>query len=86
MKNITISVDETLAREIRVAAAKAGMSMSKFMASTVKKAIEKESAIDAGSNPKREAIERFLSGPPLHIAVDGKMPTAEERNERRSRR
>jgi hypothetical protein len=85
MKNITISVDEELAREIRVEAAKAGMSMSKFMAEAVKAAIEQKSGTRDGGNPQFEAIERFLSGPPLHIAVDGKMPTAEERNERRRR-
>ena len=29
------------------------------------------------------ALERFLSGPKLHISQDGRMPAAEERNARR---
>jgi hypothetical protein len=85
MKNITISVDDALAREIRIEAARSGMSMSKFLAVTIKTAIEEQSGRQDSGNPQLEAIERFLSGPPLHIAVDGKMPTAEERNERRRR-
>jgi hypothetical protein len=30
-----------------------------------------------------DALEAILAGPALHFAVDGKMPSAEERNERR---
>jgi hypothetical protein len=82
MKNITISVDEELAREIRIEAARAGMSMSKYLAETVRSAIETGPQAGDGRNPQFEAIERFLSGPPLHISVDGRMPSAEERNER----
>ncbi|MBB2971235.1 ribbon-helix-helix protein, CopG family [Mesorhizobium sp. RMAD-H1] len=83
MKNITISMDEELARKTRVEAAKAGKSMSRFIAELLEERFEPEQKPGSEEhNPQLEAIKRFLAGPPLHIAVDGKMPTAEERNER----
>jgi plasmid stability protein len=84
MKNITISMDDDLARATRIEAAKAGKSMSKYIAELLRQHMNSGRAHRDGSerNPQMEALETFLSGPALHIAVDGKMPTAEERNRR----
>lgn len=83
MKNVTISMDDELAQLTRVAAAKAGQSVSKYLAEAAREKL----AADAGENsaPRNlqlEAIERFLAGPPLNVSEDGKMPNAEERNSR----
>lgn len=86
MKNLTISIDDDLHRSARVEAAKAGKSMSRFVSDILESAIRSNPESARESNPQLEAIERFLAGPPLHIAIDGKMPTAEERNERRPRK
>ena len=83
MKNVTISMDEKLAREVRIEAARAGKSMSKYIAEVVEAALKQPIDADAERRRKIDAMERFLAGPKLHIAVDGKMPTAEERNARR---
>ncbi len=34
-------------------------------------------------NRQLEAIERILAGPKWDVTIDGRMPTAEERNARR---
>lgn len=85
MKNVTISLDEKLHRETRVAAAKAGKSMSRYIAEL----LERQQAAGAtqkgkaNKHPQLEALERILAGPQWDITIDGRMPTAEERNERR---
>ena len=82
MKNITISVDEQLAREIRIEAAKAGMSMSKFLAEAARQKIVASSDTST-HNRQRKALLKVLSGPEWDVSEDGRMPTAEERNARR---
>jgi hypothetical protein len=57
MKNITITLDEALARRVRVEATARGKSLSKFIAELV----EREVHLDEAS--QFEALERFLSGP-----------------------
>lgn len=85
MKNVTISMDDDLAREVRIEAAKAGKSMSRYIAETVGAAL-RQSASD-NQNHKRnrqlEALEKLFSGPKWNISENGRMPTAEERNARR---
>jgi hypothetical protein len=85
MKNLTISMDEDLYSTTRVEAAKAGLSMSRYLAQAAreknKAANENQQALER--NLQLEAVERFLSGPKLHISENGRMPTAEERNARR---
>ena len=85
MKNVTISVEEDLYRMTRIEAAKAGISMSKFMALATKEKIEAVHAHDAtyDRNIQLDAINAFLSGPKWQVKEDGRMPTAEERNARR---
>lgn len=82
MKNVTISMDDELLRETRIEAAKAGKSVSRYIADRLR-----EVGSDALGNDERDrklaALKRFLSGPKLPISEDGRMPTAEERNARR---
>jgi hypothetical protein len=87
MKNVTISMDDDLAHSTRIAAARAGKSMSKYLAEAVREKLAAEAGqTPPGRNLQLEAIERFLAGPPLNISQDGRMPSAEERNARGWRR
>ncbi len=85
MKNITISMDEDLAQRARVAAARAGKSVSKYLAEATREKIEvDESAAEKQErNRQLEALERIFAGPKFKISENGKMPTADERNARR---
>src|SRR4029077_272718 len=57
MKNVTITLDETVASQARVAAATQGKSLSRFISELVERAV--------AGQPKAqlEALEKFLSGP-----------------------
>jgi hypothetical protein len=84
MKNVTIAIDEDLYRLTRVEAAKAGVSMSRYMGMATKEKIE--AATSATLSDKRshqlKAIEAFLAGPKWSVLENGRMPTADERNAR----
>ncbi|MGN6537861.1 MAG: hypothetical protein ACTHKQ_19300 [Mesorhizobium sp.] len=84
MKNVTISMDDDLAHLTRIAAAKAGKSVSRYLAEASR---EKLMADDVGIAPPRnrqkEALERILAGPKWDVMENGRMPTSEERNARR---
>lgn len=84
MKNVTISMDDDLAHLTRIAAAKAGKSVSRYLAEAAR---EKLMADDVGIAPLRnrqkEALERILAGPKWDVMENGRMPTSEERNARR---
>ena len=82
MKNVTISMDEADAAHIRVAAAKAGQSVSKYMAEAGLRRLEEDESGMRRSR-QREALERVLAGPKWDVTIDGRMPTADERNARR---
>jgi len=79
MKNVTISMDDELYAETRVEAAKAGMSMSRYIARKIRDA--QHSGGDK-RNLQREALERIFAGPGWSVTRNGRMPTADERNER----
>lgn len=83
MKNITISMDEDLARRTRVAAAEAGVSVSRYLAEAAREKIKADADKSGARNRQLEALERILAGPKWDVTVDGRMPTAEERNARR---
>ena len=85
MKNVTISMNEDLLRAARVEAAKAGMSMSRFIADLVDKRLRAARTESTEETRSRQmaALERFLSGPKLQISENGRMPSSEERNARR---
>jgi hypothetical protein len=82
MKNVTISMDDDLYQTTRVEAAKAGKSMSRHIADTLR---DKQQPFDEAAERRRhlEALERVFAGPKLAISENGRMPTAEERNARR---
>jgi plasmid stability protein len=84
MKNVTISMDDDLAQRTRVAAARVGKSVSKFMAEAAREKIEAEerTASELGRNRQLEALERIFAGPKWDVTENGRMPTAEERNAR----
>ena len=83
MKNVTISMDEKLYAEVRVEAARAGKSMSRYISQVLEGGLPSGGTDEAERKRNLEALERFLSGPKLHISEGGRMPTAEERNARR---
>lgn len=84
MKNVTLSMDEATLTEARVKAARAGKSLSKYVAGLVEADIAGriQAASSGDRNAQIEALERFLSGPKWSIMREGRMPTADERNER----
>ena len=82
MKNVTISMKEDVLREVRIEAAKAGKSVSRFIADMIDQNIRKPVAAPSTRNAQMEALERILSGPKWNVMRGGRMPTAEERNER----
>lgn len=85
MKNITISMDEDLARRTRVAAAEAGVSVSRFLADAAREKIRsvEQASESTRRNAQLEALESIFAGPKWSIGKDERLPTAEERNARR---
>ncbi|WP_157017028.1 hypothetical protein [Mesorhizobium xinjiangense] len=84
MKNVTISLDDELHHTTRVEAAKAGKSMSRYVADLLETATGTASDDAAADNPQVEALERIFAGPMWDVTDDGRMPTAQKRNERMS--
>ena len=83
MKNVTISMKDDVLRAVRIEAAKAGKSVSRYIADILEQSIGKSvSARPSTRNAQMEALERVLSGPKWNVMRNGRMPTAEERNER----
>ena len=83
VKNVTISMDDELAQLTRVAAAKEGKSMSKFLAEAAREKIEGTAQIGEKRNRQVDALEHILAGPMWDVSENGRMPTAEERNARK---
>ncbi len=83
MKNVTISMDEDLARRTRIAAAEAGLSVSRYLAEAAREKIEADAQKSGSRNRQLEALERILAGPKWDVTENGRMPTADERNARR---
>jgi hypothetical protein len=84
MKNVTISLDDELYRATRIGAAKAGQSMSKYLAEAARKKVEadEKASAESGRNLQLEALERIFAGPKWDVSENGRMPSAEERNAR----
>lgn len=69
MKNLTITLTEEMLSRVRVAAAKEGKSMSRFVADLVEGRVGRKMT-------QREAVEAFLAGPPLPLLDEnGKAPS-----------
>jgi hypothetical protein len=85
LKNVTIAMDDKLAHRIRVAAAKAGQSVSRYLAEAGREKVEADESTSRAvqRNRQMEALEQILSGPMWDVTDNGRMPTAEERNARR---
>lgn len=83
MKNVTISMDDDLAQRARVAAARAGKSMSKYLSEAARHKINADESASGERNLQLEALERILAMPKWDVTENGRMPTAEERNARR---
>jgi hypothetical protein len=85
MKNITISMDDDLAQRARVAAARAGKSVSKYLADATREKIEADAARmeKEAISLQLEALQHIWSGPMWDVTENGRMPTSEERNARR---
>jgi plasmid stability protein len=75
MKNITISMDDELARETRIEAARAGKSVSRFVAELLKERLEKS---PEKRSQQLEALQRFLSGPDLELLDGSGRPLREQ--------
>ncbi len=83
MNKVTISMDEDLHQKVRVDAARAGMSMSRYIAEVLSTAT---SQVDRDNQDRLEAdIARLLAvfaGPKLDLSQGGRMPSADERTAR----
>jgi hypothetical protein len=74
MKNLTLTLPEDSFSRLRVAAAREGKSMSKFVAALIERQIGSE---DKSSDV--EAMERFLAGPLWDLTdEDGNAPTRDQ--------
>jgi len=84
MKNVTVSVDEAVLGEARVKAAKAGKSLSKYMADLVEADVRGTRLPGTPVTWEEQigALKAILSGSKWAIMRDGRMPTSDERNER----
>jgi hypothetical protein len=75
MKNVTVTMEDALLQRARVAAARDGKSLSRFVAEAVEQRVGRPLS-------QREAIERFLAGPLMNLTDEnGKAPTRDELNE-----
>jgi hypothetical protein len=85
MRNVTITMDEELYRLTRVDAAKAGKSMSRYIADRLRQPLEQDASPDEIARRKNhvEALRTVFAGPKFRISENGRMPTADERNARR---
>ena len=85
MGNVTISMDDALQRAVRIEAAKAGKSMSKYIADRLREPVERHLTPDEMARRKSdvEALREVFAGPKFRISENGRMPTADERNARR---
>ena len=85
MGNVTISMDDALQRAVRIEAAKAGKSMSKYIADRLREPAERHVTLDEMARRRSdvEALREVFAGPKFRISENGRMPTADERNARR---
>ncbi len=83
MKNVTISLKDDIASRARVAAARQGLSVSRFVSNMLEKNLaEPATKVPNPENPQYQALQRILAGPKWDVTENGKMPTSDERNSR----
>lgn len=80
MINVTVSMDEETARWVRVEAAKAGLSVSRWLGALLaeKRRTEADATWDAGREARLKAGRAFLATPLRPISDNGRLPTREE--------
>ena len=85
MRNVTISMDEQLLQEARVAAARAGLSVSRYLAEATVEKLRKDGMRDEQEQRRLhlEALRRAFAEPKMRISENGRMPNADDRNARR---
>ena len=72
MKNVTVTMSEALLQRARVAAARDGKSLSRFIVEAVEQRVGRPLT-------QLEAIERFLAGPPMNLTDEnGRAPTRDQ--------
>ena len=72
MKNVTVTMDDALLKRARVAAARDGKSLSRFVAEAVEQRVGRPLT-------QREALERFLAGPLMRLTDEnGKAPSRDQ--------
>lgn len=83
-KNLTLSLDEEVIQHTRVAAAKAGKSMSQYVSELLEQRYQTDrTASEAETRRRLDALKRVFDGPLWDVTENGRMPNAEERNARR---
>ena len=84
MKNVTVSLDDRVVADAKVKAARAGKSLSRYMADLVEADVggDRLPGTPATREEQIDALKKILSGPKWAIMRDGRMPTSDERNER----
>ncbi len=69
MKNVTVTMDEALLQRARIAAARDGKSLSRFVAEAVEQRVGRPMS-------QSESLARFLAGPSWPVLDEnGKAPT-----------
>ena len=72
LSSLSVIVNSALLKRARIAAARDGKSVSRFVAEAVEQRVGRPLS-------QREALERFLAGPPLHVLDEnGKAPTHDQ--------
>ncbi len=75
VKNVTVSLPETVARWVRVEAARNDQSVSRYLATILEERISAESEYDS-------AMAGFLGREPQKISADGAYPSRNELHDR----
>jgi hypothetical protein len=77
MKNVTVTLDDTIANRADAEAASQGKSLSKFVSELIERAVGPD--IGRGSTTDLEAMEKFLSGPGIPATSDcDRLPNRQE--------
>ena len=78
MKNVTITLDEEVARWARVWAARHDTSVSQVLGELLREQMQREEGYDV-------AMQQFLSAPPVRLKQAGGYPTREQVHDGSSR-
>ena len=72
MRNVTISLDDDLARSVRVRAAQCDMSVSRYIADLLRKEAGRDAAIQTGPGPGAPVLdEAYKAAMKAYFAIPG---------------